>query len=193
MRFSHKVLGVVATIAVLSLVGWFLAGWIINGAFESATQKGGLQQLLGGLEGAIGSSLARGDIRMYPGRAIGKGILPFYERNPQELQRDKKYFQTWAGAMVIAREAIKVQHQRGVWEDSKTAAWIPPSYRTDSWGHAFCVRSGETQTVVLSPGPEAIGSLECSTVTLSEDDVAKVPRGRLTPSVSGVLILVVNR
>lgn len=192
MRHFRMLLGAVALAAALGIVGWVLVGWIIRGAFESATQKGGLQELLGGVEASVGSTLARGDIPMQPGKTAGEGALAFYQRNPQALQRDKKYFETWSAALAIARESIRSRHESGGWESSTAVAWIPASHRTDSWGHAFCVQSAQHQAIVLSPGPQALGSLECSTVRLSEDELAKVPRGRLTPGASGALILVVN-
>jgi hypothetical protein len=97
------------------------------------------------LEASVGSTLARGDVRLQPGEATNQGALPgalaYYQKNPQALQRDKKYFETWHSTLAIADAGRKREHQLVRWESSTTASWIAPSQKTDAWGHAFCVRS----------------------------------------------------
>lgn len=144
-------------------------------------------------EATIGGTLARGDVRLKPEKSTGEGALAFYEKNPQTLQRDKKYFETWHKALAIADAGRKAEHQAGHWESSAAEIWVGPSQRTDAWGHAFCVQSDPQETIVVSPGPHAVSSLDCDTLKLSEDELEKLPQGRLNPHASGALILFVKR
>ncbi len=61
----------------------------------------------------------------------------------------------------------------------------------DAWGHAFCIQSDQQETIVVSPGPQALSSLDCNTLKLkvSGNDLANMPQARLNPHISGVLIL----
>lgn len=101
MKYIRISLVVVAALAVLGVAGWYFVGWSLDRAFQSATREGGgLRQLGDVLEASVGSTLARGDVRLQPGEATNQGALPgalaYYQKNPQALQRDKKYFETWA-------------------------------------------------------------------------------------------------
>lgn len=94
MRYIRIAFVVVAAVAMLGVAGWYFVGWSINRAFQSATQEGGgLRKVVDMAETTVGSTLARGDVRLQPGEATGGGALAFYQKNPQALQRDKKYFE----------------------------------------------------------------------------------------------------
>ncbi len=192
MKYVRIVLVVVASLAVLGVAGWYLIGWSVSRAFKSPTQEGDFRRLFDAVEASIGSTLAPADVQLRPGKAAGEGALAFYQKNPQALQRDRKYFETWSSALAIADAGRKCEHQTSRWESSTALRWIAPLQRTDSWGHAFCVQSDHQQTIVVSPGPQALSSLDCSTLKVSEDELAKMPRGRLNPHSSGVLILFVK-
>jgi len=185
---------VLATIAVLGVAGPYFVEWSLHRAFQPAMKEGGgFRQLDDVLEASVGRTLARGDVRLQPGEANGEGALAYYYRNPRSLQRDKKYFETWHSALAIADASRKGEHQLGRWQSSTAASWIAPSQRTDAWGHAFCLQSGQQQTIVVSPGPEALSSLDCNTLNLSEELLTRMPQGRLNPLASGALILFVRR
>jgi hypothetical protein len=197
-KYIRIVLLVVAALVVLGVAGRYFVEWSLNRAFQQATKPGGgLRQLGEVLEASVGSTLARGDVRLQPGEATNQGALPgalaYYQKNPQAPQRDKKYFETWHSALAIADAGRKGEHQLGRWESSTTASWIAPSQRSDAWGHAFCVRSDQQQTIVLSPGPQALSSLDCNTLKVPEEELARMPQARLNPIDSGALILFVRK
>jgi hypothetical protein len=194
MKYIRIFLVVVASLAVLCIAGWLFVGWSINQAFQPAVKEGGgLRQLADVLEASVGSTLARGDAQLQPGRATGEGTLAFYQKNPQALQRDKRYFETWHSALAIADAGRKSEHQLGRWESSTAATWVAPSQKTDAWGHAFCVQSDQQETIVVSPGPQALSSLDCNSLKVSEDELGQMPQGRLNPHASGALILFVRK
>jgi hypothetical protein len=194
MRYIRIFLLVVASLAVVCIAGWLFVGWSINQAFQPALKEGGgLRQLADVLEASVGSTLARGDARLQPGEAAGEGALAYYQKNPQALQRDKKYFETWHSALAIADAGRKGEHQLGQWESSTAATWIVPSQRTDAWGHAFCVQSDQQETIVVSPGPQALSSLDCNTLKITEKELDQMPQARLNPHASGALILFVKK
>jgi hypothetical protein len=189
------ILVVIVVIAALVAAYPYFIKWYLNGVFEPAmAEGGGIQKLADAMEASIGSTLARGDARLQPGgSAGGEGILSYYEKNPQALQRDKKYFQTWFSAMNIAEASGKLAHRPGRWANSAEVDWVAPSHRTDAWGHAFCIQSDQQKTIVVSPGPQALSSLNCNTLKIPKEDLARMPRGRLNPLPSGALILFVNK
>jgi len=193
-KYVRISLVVVASIAVLGIAGRYFVEWSLNRAFQPAMKEGGgLRQLADVVEASVGSTLARGDARLQPGEAPGQGALAYYQKNPQALQRDKKYFETWHSALAIADAGRKGEHQLGRWESSTAASWIASSQRTDAWGHAFCVQSDQQQTIVVSPGPQALSSLDCNTLKVSGDELATMPQARLNPHASGALILFLKR
>jgi hypothetical protein len=194
MKYIRIFVVVVASLSVLGIAGWFFVGWSISRAFQPALKEGGgFRQLADVLEASVGSTLARGDAQLQAGRATGNGALAFYQKNPQALQRDKKYFETWHSALAIADVGRKGEHQLGRWESSTAATWIASSQRMDAWGHAFCVQSDQQETIVVSPGPQALSSLDCNTLKITEKELAQMPQARLNPHVSGVLILFVKK
>ncbi len=194
MKYLRISLMVVAALAVLGVAGWYFVGWSLNKAFQSAAPEGGgLRKVVDATEATVGGTLARGDVRLQPGKASGEGALAFYEKNPQALQRDKKYFETWHSALAIADAGRKGEQKPGRWESSTAASWIAPSQRTDAWGHAFCVQSDQQETIVVSPGPQALSSLDCNNLKVTGKELAQMPQGRLNPHASGALILFVKK
>lgn len=185
---------VLVVLVVLGVAGRYFVEWSLNRAFQPAMKEGGgLRQLADVLEASVGSTLARGDARLQPGEAPGQGALAYYQKNPQALQRDKKYFETWHSALAIADAGRKGEHQLGRWESSTAASWIASSQRTDAWGHAFCVQSDQQETIVVSPGPQALSSLDCNSLKITGEELAQMPQGRLNPHASGALILFVKK
>lgn len=192
-KYTRPVVIVVATLALLGVAGRYFLAWSLDRAFEPALKKGGaVDHLKDVLEATVGSTLARGDARRQPGQSTDAGALNYYDKNPQALQRDKKYFQTWYSALSISDAVRKGGRQLDNWETSASAAWIAPSDRTDAWGHAFCVRSDRDHIIVLSPGPQALSSLQCNTLRIPEEQLAQMPEARLNPIGSGALILLVK-
>jgi len=193
-KYVRISLVVLASIAVLGIAGRYFVEWSLNRAFQPAMKEGGgLRQLADVVEASLGSTLARGDARLQPGEAVGEGALAYYQKNPQALQRDKKYFETWHSALAIADAGRKGQQKPGRWESSTAASWVAPSQRTDAWGHAFCVQSDQQETIVVSPGPQALSSLDCNNLKVTGKELAQMPQGRLNPHASGALILFVKR
>ncbi len=193
-KYIRIILVAIVAIAALIVAKPYFIEWFLKGAFQPAMEEGGgFQKLADVLEASVGSTLARGDVRLQPGEAVGKGALGYYQENPQALQRDKKYFETWRSALTIADAGRKREHQLGRWESSTAVGWVAPSQRTDAWGHAFCIKSDQQQTIVLSPGPQALSSLDCNALKIPEEDLARMPQSRLNPLASGALVLFVKR
>lgn len=194
MKYLRIFFIVTGSLAVLGAAGWFLVGWTISGAFEPGLKEGGgLRQLADVLEASVGNTLARGDARLQPGQPRGEGALAYYQKNPEALRRDKKYFETWHSALAIADAARNGEQKLGQWESTTAASWITPSQRTDAWGHAFCVQSDQQETIVVSPGPQALSSLDCNSLKVTGKELTQMPQGRLNPHASGALILYVKR
>lgn len=191
MKLLKLLLAAGALIVVLVVGFRFMAGWLISGAFESASQSGDLSRLADALQATAGSTIARGDLRL-PGAATGQGALAFYSKNPQALQRDKRFFETWHSALSIA-DIVRKEHGLSEWESSIEAKWIPPQHKKDAWGHPFCIESDQQGTIVVSPGPEALSSLDCNTLKISEKQLEGMPEGRLIRHPSGALILFINK
>ena len=193
-KYIRISLVVLVVLVVLGVAGRYFVEWSLNRAFQPAMKEGGgLRQLTDVLEASVGSTLARGDARLQPGEAPGQGALAYYQKNPQALQRDKKYFETWHSALAIADAGLRGEHQLGRWENSTAASWIASSQRTDAWGHAFCVQSDQQETIVVSPGPQALSSLDCNSLKITGEELAQMPQGRLNPHASGALILFVKK
>lgn len=193
-KYIRITLVVLVVLIVLGVAGRYFVEWSLNRAFQPAMKEGGgFQQLADVLKASVGNSVARGDARLEPGEATGDGALAYYQKNPKALQRDKKYFETWHSALAIADAGRKSEQKPGRWESSTAASWIAPSQRTDAWGHAFCVQSDHKETIVVSPGPQAVGSLDCSSVKITGEELDQMPQGRLNPHTSGALILFVKK
>ena len=193
-KYIRISLVVLATLVVLGIAGRYFVEWSLNRAFQPAMKEGGgLRQLADVLEASVGSTLARGDARLQPGEAKGEGALTYYQKNPQALQRDKKYFETWHSALAIADAGRKSEQKLGRWESSTAASWIAPSQKTDAWGHAFCVQSDQQETIVVSPGPQALSSLDCNSLKITGEELAQMSQARLNPHASGALILFVKK
>ena len=193
-KYIRISLVVLVVLVVLGVAGRYFVEWSLSRAFQPAMKEGGgLRQLTDVLEASVGSTLARGDARLQPGEAPGQGALAYYQKNPQALQRDKKYFETWHSALAIADAGRKGEQKLGRWESSTAASWIAPSQRNDAWGHAFCVQSDQQETIVVSPGPQALSSLDCNSLKITGDELAQLPQGRLNPHASGALILFVRK
>jgi len=193
-KYVRASLVALAALVVLGIAARYFVEWSLNRAFQPAMQEGGgLRKVVDAAEATVGSTLARGDVRLQPGKASGESALAFYEKNPQALQRDKKYFETWHSALAIADAGRIGEQKLGRWESSTAASWIAPSQRTDGWGHAFCVRSDQQEAIVVSPGPQALSSLDCNTLKITGEELAQMPQGRLNPHASGALILFVKK
>jgi len=193
-RYLRISLVALAALVVLGVAARYFVEWSLNRAFQPAMKEGGgFRQLGEVLEASVGSTLARADAQFPPREAAGEGVLAYYQKNPQALQRDKKYFETWHSALAIAAAGRKSKHQLSRWESSAAAAWIAPSQRMDAWGHAFCVQANQQETIVVSPGPQALSSLDCNTLKITGDELAHMAQGRLNPHASGALILFVQK
>lgn len=76
MRPIRITLAVAAALAELGVTSWYFVGWSLNRAFQSATQEGGgFRKVVDMAEATVGSTLARGDVRLQPGEAAGEGAL----------------------------------------------------------------------------------------------------------------------
>lgn len=193
MKYIRLFITVVVLLAALGLSGWYLAGWMVSHAFKSASQKGAFQQLSNVVEASVGSTLARGDVRLQLEEMQRDGALPYYQKHPGELQRGKGYFETWSSALAVAHAALKNEHPMDTWQSSTSVDWIPYSQRTDAWGHAFCIQANEQDAVVVSSGPQTLAPLDCSKLKLSQDQLITMHQGRLNAHRSGALILYVKR
>ncbi|HLG15425.1 MAG TPA: hypothetical protein VJH03_13125 [Blastocatellia bacterium] len=176
-----KVVITVLAAAVLSGAAYWFVMWNLGRSFGKVDWKG-LQDLF---EASLGETVTGGEAA-----EPGPGAIPYYQEHPGELESDKRHFETWRSALVIASAAQ--EHERSIqdWTASTNIQWIAPSDRTDGWGHAFCVWSNARLTVVVSPGPRALGSFDCGTLDIPEKDLATMASGRLNVQASGALVLV---
>lgn len=181
---KSKVAISVVVVVVLLAGAYLFVTWNLNRSFRKANWDK-LQTLI---EAPLGE-IVTASVAAKPGPAE----IPYYQKHPGELQRDKNYFETWRSALTIARSMPK--HEQGVekWTRSTGVPWVPPSNRTDAWGHAFCVTSSPERIVVVSPGPQALASLDCGTLNITDTSLAKMVPGRLNVQPSGALVLVVAR
>ncbi len=167
------------------------------------------------VEASAGRTLARGDVPLKPlaaepgpsasltssGTTEGlqtkqraEGSLDYYSSHPEALKSDTAFFKTWRAALVIARSRTgKSAGGRNVWISSRAARWIPSKYRVDGWRNYFCSGSQSDLSIVVDPGPKAMASLDCATITLRGVNLAGLPRGRLVPTPSGALVLVLGK
>ncbi len=192
MKKSVRIIIVVAaSLAVLAVAARYFAEWSVERAFQSAAEGG--REMGDSIEAALGSALARGDPPSQPGEARPEGIMLFYHKHPQALERDKKDFETWYHAMAITDAFKKEEHQQRQWISSASENWMVPSHKTDAWGHAFCVQSDKEQTIVVSAGPQARNSLDCNALSISQEELARMPQCKLNADHSGALILWVKK
>lgn len=171
----------IAAVAVLSATAYWFVTWNLNRSFQKADWKE-LQALI---EAPLGE-VVTAKLVAQP----GPGAMPYYQEHPEVLHRDKKYLETWHSAFVIANSARGHAQAIDRWTASTNIAWVPLSNRADAWGHAFCIRSSREGTIVVSPGAQAIASLDCGTLEIAESDLARMVPVRLNVQASGVLVLV---
>lgn len=171
MRYVRIFLISLAAVALLGVAGWFFAVWSAQKAFESAAQGGGLKELSDVAKAAIGATLARSESDLELVDATKPvGAFEFYEKNPQQLQRDKMYFETWYSSLAIAVSSLENGHQVNEWQSSTKLQWIPIKHKMDSWGYVFCVKANGRQAIVVSSGPDAASSPDCGTLKLTTNE-----------------------
>ena len=156
MKRVHVVLIIVAAVAVLGVGVWYFAIWSVKGAFESAAQQG-FEPLAGVLKATVGGTIARGDIRFeLNSGAESSGAIDLYRNNPQALQRDKEYFDTWSSAMAIARETLQRGHQFTKWQSSQKSC-LDSSATQDRWlGPRFLCQIGSATHNSCQPRPSSV-------------------------------------
>jgi hypothetical protein len=190
-KLVRIILIVAVCLAALGVAARYFMEWAAKGALESGSK--GAREVADAFEATLGRTLARDDVQLEPGEVPAEGILLFYRKNPQALQRDKKYLETWFSAMSIADACNKGEHPLGQWVNTADANWIEPSKRTDAWGHPFCVQSDQQYTVVVSAGPKASTSIDCNTFKISAEELAQMPKGRLNDHANALILVVKKR
>lgn len=130
--------------------------------------------------------------RQAPKSASIQGVLVANQTNPTASQSDAKLFDVWRLSARIAEATLKAA-DAGSWvhstEDEK---YLATADRHDPWGHPLCVlRRGDT-VAVISGGPNARSSPACQDISMSEDELSKLPRARLLETPGGNFILVVS-
>jgi len=187
MKHFRLILIVTVSAGLLSLCAWRLAIWSGQGALESAMTS--LAPLSDIFQAALGATVARGDVRFKAGKR-SEGVLEYYQKNPERVDIDKRYFRTWQTALAIGHLMSTKRHKVDHWTASEDLPWIPTSDRNDAWGHYFCIKSDLDAVIVLSAGSDAVASIDCRTLQLSAHDVRGGPYGRLNRHRSGVLVLI---
>jgi hypothetical protein len=173
-------IGAIAALVLSGAAYWF-AEWNLSRSFRRVDWNG-LQE---SVQAPLGEALTA-----RPTAQTGPGAIQFYREHPEAMQRDASYVITWRSATVLGNSVRGHQQQLSGWTSSADLARTPPDGRTDAWGHTFCVRSSAKRLAVVSPGPEAPASFDCSTLTITESDIATMVPGRLNIQPSGVLVLV---
>jgi len=179
-----KVVIAILAAGVISAGAYRFFMWNLDRSFQNADWKG-LQDVRDSAEAALGAATRAGE----PDHS-GQGMLAYYQEHPGERERDKRCLQTWRSALEIASYARGREQMTEGWTASTNIQWILPSDRMDGWAHPFCVRSSAQRTVVVSPGWQAIGSLDCATLNIAEEDIAKMEPSMLNMQASGALVFV---
>lgn len=178
-------------LAALGVGLWYFAVWSVRGAFDAAARKD-FEPLASVLEASLGRTLARGDSGLHVNGREANGVMDFYKANPEALRKDKDYFKTWSAALNIAHGRLQSANQDANWQSSENLAWLSPESRADAWNHAFCVRSENGYSLVISAGSQALTSLNCNELRVNDEALETMPRGRLNLYASGTLILVLK-
>jgi hypothetical protein len=181
---------VVAVAALLIVVA--LAALFVRYLAVRSVERADFGPLRGLFEAVIGGTIARGDVLLRPGRTSGEGAAEFCRQHPGAFKADVAYFETWASAMMIAKLGRQQPPGEGLWQSSASAPWIPLKDRLDAWDHPFCFQTAAVGTVVVSSGADALGAFECRSLKLPGAELAKLPAGRLQPTASGALVLLLR-
>jgi hypothetical protein len=179
---TRLAIAIASGFVLLAVAYWFVT-WNLNRSF----QKADWQKLQAVIEAPLGEVLT-GKLVAQP----GPGAIPYYQEHPEAVRRDQRYFEMWRSSLLIARAAREHRQAPGKWTASTDVPWISLPNRTDAWGHAFCVRLSPERTVIVSPGPQAIASLDCGTLEMTESDTARLVPNRLNVQASGALVVVVE-
>ncbi len=193
MKYVRILLIALTSFLVLAVAFVFVAGWSISRAFEGASHDADINRLGDVFKGRVGSTLASGDNHSQAQSENNLGAIEYYKKNPQQLQKDKAYFETWHSAAAIAVSGLDTGHHLNEWTRSTDVTWVSESNKKDFWGHAFCIRSTESEAVVVSPGPSAVSSLDCTSINLPQKEIDQMSHGRLNFHPSGALVLFVQR
>ncbi len=194
MKYVRLFLIILASSLVLGFAFLFVAGRSISSAFEGVSRHGESNELADVFKAELGATLARADAQSQVPRGTGAaGLIEYYKKNPQQLQRDKATYETWHSAATIATSSVEDGHHLKTWTKSTDISWVSESNKNDFWGHAFCVRSSGIEAVVVSPGPNAVSSLDCASINLPQKEIDQMSRGRLNFHPSGVVVLPYNR
>jgi hypothetical protein len=173
----------------VSIGVWYLGVWSVRRTFEE-THFDGLSNIL---QAAVGRSLANGNARYEISQVQSNiGLVEFYRRHPDGINKDKSYFRTWYAALAIADAAFE-GHKTVQWQSTELLNWVAPAQRQDFWGHSFCVKADDDVSAIISAGSEALTSLKCSEVFIPEQELRSLPQGKLDAHPSGALILVLTR
>jgi hypothetical protein len=175
-----KMMVAILAVAVLSGAVYSFVMWNLKRSFQK-TDPQAFQDLF---EASLGQAATARE-----GIQPGPGAIQYYRDHPEELQRDKRYFETYGSALMIATSVQERKQSIEEWTASTQLEWIPPSNKTDAWGHPFCIRSSPHRIVVVSPGPTS-GPLDCRTLDIAEADLSKMTSARLNVQPSGALVVV---
>ena len=179
-KYIRILLVIVVSLAVLGMAGRYFIGWSLSGAFQPAMKEsGGFRQLTDVVEASVGSTLTRGDARLQPGEAAGQDTLAYYQRHSKRCNVIKNTSRLGTLPWLLLTQSVRVEQKQGRWESSTAASWIAPSQKIDAWRHTFCVQSDPQKTIVVSPGPQALRSLDCNSLKIAGEEVAQLPQVRL--------------
>jgi hypothetical protein len=122
-----------------------------------------------------------------------RGYLVAYEQNPESFKSDARLFDTWLTATQLAT-AVLDNGPSGDWVESSSAIeYVKPESRLDPWGHSLCLLRRGDVLLVISGGPDALGSPTCRNIRMTAEELSKFPPKKLLQSPSGSLILVAQK
>lgn len=130
------------------------------------------------------------DVLVMRQSALAAGISDTHQ--PAAIQLNAKLFDTWFLSAQIANSTLKTT-AAGSWvRSTEEAAYLPAGQRRDPWNHSLCILRRGEMVAVISGGPNAPSSPECRDIAVSENELAKLPHGRLIETSAGDLLLVVD-
>lgn len=187
MRLAWRITIAFGMVLVLAAVAYVLAIRSLNRAFAGTDLT---PVILAAKKAASDLVVAK---QLPEQTVLSRGLLDAYQKNPAAFRADAKLFDTWRIAVQVGKAALD-NTPTGSWvRSSIDATYLSPDQRTDPWHHSLCLLRRGDMLVVISGGPNAPMSPVCKNIQITENEVARLPRGRLLETPSGNLTLVMDK
>jgi hypothetical protein len=185
-KLARNLVGGAGCVLVLTVGVYFLVTHSLDNAFANAD----FTSLVVGSKAAVANVLV---MRQPPKQLTSaQGFLGANQKESKNLPSDAKLLDVWILSAQIAESTLKATGAGSWVRSTESAVYLPAAQRHDPWNHCECVmRRGDT-VAVISGGPSASSSPVCRNIGMTEDELAKLPHGRLIETPAGNFILVVH-